>query len=149
MIGFPLGDAHTPLFLAIFLRNTGVAFALFTGVITFGVGAAFGLVGVGSLIGASTAAAVNQVGLSAVCSTLGYAVFEILGYVIVATGSVLPAIHALRPIRGLGGQRAFERYWRMMPVALLGLGVGVVSLAIGAIVEYFLISSYTGGVSGV
>lgn|GEM_PF-1783752 len=138
----PLGDPHTPLFLAIFLRNSAVALGLFAGVLTAGVGSLIGIALIGFLVGASTAAAATEIGLAAALSSVvGYAVIEIPALLLAATAGVLPGASVLFPSRRTGDLRPFARYLARLPNALLILAIALALIAVGAGVETSIITA--------
>lgn len=141
-ISAPLGDPHTPLFLAILLRNSAVAVGLFAGVLTAGIGALVGVALLGFLVGASTAAAATEVGLMvALSSVVGYAIIEIPALLLAATAGVLPGASVLFPSPRTAELRPFARYLARLPNALLLLAIALALIAVGAGVETLLITS--------
>lgn len=138
----PLGDPHTPLFVAILLRNSAVALGLFAGVLTAGVGSLVGIALIGFLIGASTAAAATEVGLAAALSSVvGYAVIEIPALLLAATAGVLPGASVLFPSRRTVELRPLSRYLARFPNALFILAIALALIAVGAGVETLIITS--------
>ncbi len=142
MLGAPLGDDGQPLLIAILLRNGAVALGLFTGVVTGGLGSLLGIVLIGLLVGASTAAAATEVGLAAtIGSVAGYAIVELAGFVLAATAGLLPAARVVASGAGAQPRGVVARYTKGMPAALVALVAALVLIVIGAVVETVIITA--------
>lgn len=142
VLAAPLGDAGSPLLLGILLRNTAVALALFSGVLTVGIGSVLGIAFQGFVVGASTGAAATEVGAaSALGSVVGYAVLEIPALLLAAAAGMLPAVAALLPARGVPPAAPLSRYVAAFRPALFVLGAALLLLVVGAAVETSLITS--------
>lgn len=142
MLAAPLGDAGSPLLLGILLRNTAVALALFSGVLTVGIGSVLGIAFQGFVVGASTGAAATEVGAaSALGSVVGYAVIEIPALLLAAAAGMLPAVAALLPARDVPPAAPLSRYVAAFRPALFVLGAALLLLVVGAAVETSLITS--------
>ena len=145
MLGKPLGSSGESLFISILVRNTSVVLSLFAGVVSIGIIAMVGIASLGFLIGASTAAAANEVGLTmALWSVSGYAIVENLAFLLAATAGLLPVGTAVLTSGSLAEEKAVTRYFAPLRQSLVLLAVSLVLIVVGAGLEAAIIQSRNG-----
>ncbi|MGK2309987.1 stage II sporulation protein M [Cutibacterium sp. V947] len=145
MLGKPLGGSGDSLFISILVRNASVVLSLYAGVISIGIIAMVGIASLGFLIGASTAAAANEVGLTmALWSVSGYAVVEILAYLLAAAAGLLPVSTAVLTSGPPAEEKVVTRYLAPLRQSLVLLAVSLVLVVVGAGLEAAIIQSRNG-----
>lgn len=142
MLAAPLDSTINPLFLSILLRNSVVALGLFSGVLTFGLSSLLNIAFIGFTVGSTTAAAIMEVGAkSVIISVAGYAIIEIIGYILAAASGLVPVLSILNYQHGIAGTTKFAIYIRRIRCSFILLMISLVFIFSGAILETLIIVS--------
>ncbi|MGD9959752.1 stage II sporulation protein M [Nocardioides sp.] len=137
----PGAQARSPGFLEILGRNLSAALLLYSGVVTVGLTAILGLIGVGAFVGGTLDVAVHNAGWSGVLgSTWPYILLEFGGMVLAAAAGLHPLVSTLLTARDGARTRTVNRYLAALTPSLKLLTVAAAMILSGAAVESLVIS---------